>query len=253
MRVRCCTIAAAMPRLSINPVLTPARRRGHEILDNPSINPALAVRSLRDVALANALFGGRRAIVRELRALFAGPERDASLTLVDVGTGVGDIPAAAQRLARRCSCALTTIGVELDVHLARAAMRCCTRTVAANALSLPFATGSIDIITCSQVLHHFEDDDAVQLLRECARVSRRVVVIGDLRRSWLAVAGLWTTSFLLGFHPVSRHDGVVSILRGFTRDELASLIEKATGARAVVRHSLGWRVTATWTTSPNFI
>lgn len=253
MRVRCCTIAAGTPHLSVNVMLTPARRRGHEILDNPSSNPALAARSLRDVALANALFGGRRAIVRELRALFAAPVRDTALTLVDVGTGIGDIPAAAQRLAHQRSCALTTIGVELDLHLARAARSRCTRTVAASALSLPFDTGSIDIVTCSQVLHHFEDDDALQLLRECTRIARHIVVIGELRRSWLAVAGLWTTSFLLGFHPVSRHDGVVSILRGFTRDELAALIERATGARAAVRHALGWRVTATWTPSPNSI
>ena len=227
-------------------MFTPTRRRGHEILDDPSINPALAARSLRDVALANMLFGGRRAIVRELRALFATSSRPASLTLVDVGTGLGDIPAAAQRVARERSCALTTIGVELDLSLATAAKRACTCAVAASAMSLPFANGSVDIVTCSQVLHHFDGDEAVQLLRECARVARRVVVIGELRRSWLAVAGLWTTSFVLGFHPVSRHDGVVSILRGYTREELAALIERATGARAVVRHALGWRVTATW-------
>lgn len=234
-------------------MLTPIRRRGHEILDDPSTNPALAVRSLRDVALANMLFGGRRAIVRELKGLFAAPSPRTPLTLVDVGTGLGDIPAAACRAARARSCALTTIGVELELTLAVAAQSRCTRVVAASAMSLPFATGSVDVVTCSQVLHHFDDMEAEQLLRECTRVARRMVVVGDLRRSWLAVAGLWTTSFVLGFHPVSRHDGIVSILRGYTRDELAALIERATGARAVVRHALGWRVTATWSTTTSTV
>ena len=42
-------------------MLTPARRRGVEILDDPAQDPKLAVRSLRDVALANRLFGGHSA------------------------------------------------------------------------------------------------------------------------------------------------------------------------------------------------
>ncbi|MEQ1691174.1 MAG: methyltransferase domain-containing protein [Gemmatimonas sp.] len=225
---------------------TPARRRGHEILDDPSTDPVLAERSLHDVALANRLFGGRHAILRELRAVMAPLSKGTSLQLLDVGTGLGDIPAAARRVAAGRDHQLTTIGLELEPALARAAHRVCTHAVAADALSLPFATASIDIVTCSQVLHHFEDPAAERLLRECTRVARRAVIIGDLRRSWLAVAGLWSTSFLLGFHPVSRHDGVVSILRGFTRSELAAMVARATGRRPTVRHALGWRVTATW-------
>ena len=237
-------------------LLTPARRRGHEILDDPSIDPALAERSLHDVAMANRFFGGRRAILREVRALLDAsgreparkPGGDDTLTLLDIGTGLGDIPAAAQRMAAARRRPMTTIGLELEPLLARAAQRACTSAVAADAMQLPFADASIDIVTCSQVLHHFENADAERLLRECSRVARHAVVIGDLRRSWLAVAGLWTSSFALGFHPVSRHDGVVSILRGFTLSELFALVERATGRRPSVRHALGWRVTATWRT-----
>lgn len=228
----------------------PARRRGHEILDDPSHDPALALRSLHDVALANRLFGGQRAVLRELRGLFAATPAGHPLRLLDIGTGLGDIPAAAERMAGRRGQHLETIGMELTPALALAARRVCGHAVAADALRLPFGDDSVDIVTCSQVLHHFEDPAAEQLLRECTRVARRAVVIGDLRRSWVAVAGLWTSSFALGFHPVSRHDGVVSILRGFTRADLAALVERATGRRAHVRHALGWRVTATWAPHP---
>jgi SAM-dependent methyltransferase len=226
--------------------LTPARRRGHEILDDPSVDPALARRSLHDVALANRLFGGRRAILREVRALMRALPSGRPIRLLDIGTGLGDIPSAASRLAAGTDRRLETIGLELEPLLASEAQKVCDMAVAADALALPFADGSIDIVTCSQVLHHFEDDAAQRLLRECTRVARCGVVIGDLRRSWFAVAGLWLSSFALGFHPVSRHDGVVSILRGFTRRDLTLLVEGATGLRPVVRHALGWRVTATW-------
>jgi ubiquinone/menaquinone biosynthesis C-methylase UbiE len=145
---------------------------------------------------------------------------------------------------------LTTIGLELAPALARAAAPACTWTVAGDALQLPFADASIDIVTCSQVLHHFDDETAQRLLRECTRVAREAVVVADLRRSWLAVGGLWISSFALGFHPVSRNDGIVSILRGYTARELRALISRAIGHPPTVRHSLGWRVTAVWPGNP---
>ena len=111
------------------------------------------------------------------------------------------------------------------------------------------ADASVDIVTCSQVLHHFDGEQAERLLRECTRVARRAVIVADLRRNWLAVAGLWAGSFLLRFHPVSRHDGMLSVLRGYTDGELRALVHRATGCvpRFVV---LGFRLSATWHPRP---
>ena len=39
-------------------LITPPRRRSFEYLDAPNVDPKLVRRSLADVALANALFGG---------------------------------------------------------------------------------------------------------------------------------------------------------------------------------------------------
>jgi hypothetical protein len=72
------------------------------------------------------------------------------------------------------------------------------------------------------------------------------VIVSDLRRSWLAAAGIWLASFPLRFHPVSRHDGVVSVLRGFTPEELRELVRNATGQSPVTRRRLGYRTTASW-------
>ena len=212
------------------------------------------MRSLRDVALANRLFGGRRAVLVEVRRVLRGAhatpahtnDSTGPLTLLDIGAGLGDIPRAAQRMAAHTRQPLTTIGVELVPALARAAGAACTHALAADAMALPFPDSSIDIVTCSQVLHHFHGAEADRLLQECTRVAKSAVIIGDLRRSWLAVAGLWAASFLLGFHPVSRHDGVVSIRRGFTPDELQALVARATGCVVHTRRAPGFRVVAVW-------
>ena len=108
------------------------------------------------------------------------------------------------------------------------------------------------MVVASQVAHHFEGERLTRLLAELDRVARRLVVVGDLRRSYAAAGGFWAASRLLGFHPVTRHDGVVSVFRGFTAGELAAHVRAAApGARdLVVRRRLGWRVVASWRPGP---
>jgi len=229
-------------------LLTPPRRRGVEILDEPDVDPRLVTRSLADVALANTLFGGTRAVIRELRRVL--PRLPDGATLLDVGTGVGDIPARASAAAARRGVRLTTIGVDAAPELAAESRGRTAASVCGDARALPFPTASIDVVTCSQVLHHFEDADARLVLREMDRVARVRAIVSDLRRSWLAAAGIWLASYPLGFHPVSRHDGVVSVMRGFTADELAAIVGGAVGRAPEVRRYLGWRLTASWEPAP---
>ena len=225
-------------------LLTPPRRRGVEILDSPDVDPAIVTRSLADVARANALFGGISSAVDEIRDALRELPRDA--TLLDVGTGLGDIPCRARDFARKNGIELTTIGLDSACELATASRSSVTFSVCADALRLPFADNSVDIVMCSQVLHHFSGKDALKLLREMDRVARSRVIVSDLRRSWLAAAGLWIVSFPLGFHAVSRHDGVVSVLRGFTTNELVDTVHEAVARRPRAHRRRGFRVTTSW-------
>jgi 2-polyprenyl-3-methyl-5-hydroxy-6-metoxy-1,4-benzoquinol methylase len=227
-------------------LLTPRRRRGIEYLDDPAVDARVVRRSLDDVARSNALFGGTRAVLAELQLALRDIQRPI-VTLLDVGTGAGDIPSRARAVAARMGIELVTIGIDGCEALARAAKSASLPMVRATALSLPVADHSVDIALCSQVLHHFEHQDAIALLRELNRVARHRVIVSDLRRSWLAAAGIWLASFPLRFHPVSRHDGVVSVLRGFTGDELRHLVRAAVHQTPSVRNHLGFRTTAAWT------
>lgn len=224
-------------------MLTPARHRDVEILDDPSVDADVRRQSIADVTRSNRWLGGRRAAVLELREAVRGLR---TATLVDVGTGLADIPARARRDAARDGTTLTVIGVDEAHTLLAAARDRVDAGVCANALALPFRDQSIDIVMCSQLLHHFADDDAERLLREMHRVACRAVIVSDLRRSWFAAVGFWLVSFPLLFHRVTRHDGVVSVLRGFTRADLERLVHRATGTRPRVRRRLGFRLTARW-------
>jgi hypothetical protein len=230
----------------VSPLLAGRRRRGVEYLDDPACNPDIRARSLADVARANRWFGGTRAAIAELTpALRVLRGRDRPVTLLDVGTGLGDIPARLRETATGTPFA--TIGLDAAPSVATASQGSVDHAVVGDALALPVADDGVDVVLCSQLLHHFEHADAVRLLRELDRVARERVVVSDLHRSPVAAAGLWLASFPMRFHRVSRHDGVVSILRGFTPGELTELVHEAVGTHPVVRRRLGWRVTASWT------
>ncbi|MCC7003047.1 MAG: methyltransferase domain-containing protein [Gemmatimonadaceae bacterium] len=224
-------------------ILAPQRRRGVD-LHRSDVDPTLVERRLRDVAQANAWFGGTRAVLACLGPVFRTRRR--WMTLLDVGIGAGDIPERARVFAARRDVALETLGLEHTVAIASRAAWPAGQVCVGDALALPFKDQSIDIVICSEVLHHFDDADAVVLLRELDRVARSLVIVADLRRSWFAVIGVWLASFPLGFHPASRHAGVRSVLRGYRRGELAALVTRATGVVPHAVDRLGFRVTASW-------
>ncbi|MBI3789540.1 MAG: methyltransferase domain-containing protein [Gemmatimonadetes bacterium] len=229
--------------------LVPARRRGIEHLDDPrAIAPELVLAELRDVARANRLFGGTSAVVTELLDLL--DSGAVVRTLLDVGTGIGDIPCAARRAAAARGLALEVMGIELSEPAARAARDSAGAAAVADAFRLPFADRSVDVVTCSQVLHHFDADAGARLLRELDRVARVRVIVSEIRRSWLAAAGVWLASFPLGFHANSRRDGVTSVMRGFTAAELDALARGAVARVPMARKRAGFRVTVHWAPAP---
>ena len=225
-------------------MLTPARRRGVEFLDDPNIDPDTRYRAQADVARSNRLLGGLRAAIAEIQDVIE--EIGGSPTLLDVGTGLADIPERATATARRAGIALTTIGVDEATSLVVAARGCVTHAVCASAFALPFRDHSIDIVMCSQLLHHFDWTDGERVVRELNRVASHAVIVSDLRRSWIAAAGFWIVCIVLGFHPITRHDGVLSVLRGFTAAELGRVVRSSIGVAPSVRRRLGYRLTARW-------
>ena len=226
---------------------TPARRRGVEVMDDPATPAELRDRGMAELLRSNRLFGGTRSALLAMRSVI--PRLPPSATILDVGTGLADIPERIQREARQAGVTLHALGLDVSETLMRAVKGRLAGVVVGHALCLPLADRSVDVVTCSQVLHHFDDDNARRVVAELHRVSRGWVIVSDLRRSWLAAGGFWLASVALRFHSVTRHDGVASVLRGFTPSELASLVSDAVGVRPAIRGRAFWRLSATWSRS----
>ncbi|UCF40757.1 MAG: methyltransferase domain-containing protein [Gemmatimonadota bacterium] len=216
---------------------------GVEALDTPHCVPEITRATLSDIARANTLFGGRSAVAWGVDRLLEGTAAEVH-TLLDVGAGMGDVAGWLERRRHRGP-ALRAFALDWHLEAARMCRERGLASVQGDAFRLPLADRSIDVVVASQLLHHFNRAAAAQLARELTRVARVGVVVGDLRRARVAVAGIWLAALALRFHAVSRRDGVTSVRRGYTARELEELLHDA-GIAAAVTERPGFRVVATW-------
>lgn len=221
---------------------------GQELLDDLTAPPAQVRESLRNIARANRWFGGLAAVRWGLEQLLSG-RRPASLSLLDIGTGQGDVPLALERVLARRGTRLRAVGLERHPVAARAARGEGLPTILGDGRRLPLRDRSVDVVVVSQVAHHLTADGVSELAREASRVAATGVVLADLRPSATAAWGFRLASRVLGFDRSTRADGVLSLARGFRRPALAELLGRA-GAAARVAHRPGARIVAWWRVAP---
>ena len=218
---------------------------GAELLDDPSADPAAVAESLRNISRANRWFGGAAAVRFGLARTLVGVPRGTTLSLLDLGTGLGDLPGVAVRWAAARGIRLVAVGLELNPVAAALATSAGVPTALACAGAPPVRDKSVDVVLVSQVAHHLTEESVVHLLQTCDRLARRAAIVADLRRSPIARAGYWCGARLLGFDAVTVADGMTSIRRGFNRGEMSSLMARA-GVNGRVDLRPGFRLVATW-------
>jgi SAM-dependent methyltransferase len=201
-----------------------------EQMDQPGVDPAELHRTLEDLARINRTFGGTRAVLRHLDGLCRG--RRTPLRLLDVGAGYGDISRAVVRWGRDRGLIVEIAALEPHPVIRGLAARACAgypeiHVQDGNGLALPFPDGGVDVAFASQVLHHLEGDEPVRFLAELYRVARCGVVVSDLRRGAWPVLLTRATLQTMPCSRLIRHDGPMSIRRGFIPQELLDLATTA--------------------------
>jgi SAM-dependent methyltransferase len=173
-----------------------------------------------------------------MRPHFEAAARTSLPRFLDVGCGSGDLLAWV-----RAHCGpLVPVGVDLKpLHLRQAPAG--VYRVAADARTLPFPSNSFDVVTSSLFLHHFNAGEVAAVLRELFRLTRRVLVVNDLRRARVPYA-FGRVAFPVIFRSrVSVADGLLSIRRAFTAAELAAAFDEA-GIRARISQTWPYRLLA---------
>jgi len=199
-----------------------------EMMDRPQpVSPELE-RDLERLRQLNRWFGSHRLVSTfMLRWILPG----AQMRAVDLATGSGDIPRLLVDHARKIGAQIEIDAVDrqpatLEIARSLSAEYPEISYHAANILEWDCAQG-YDIALCSLALHHFSDDDAVKLLRRCRELSKRFVLVSDLRRGFLLQAGVYMLTALIFREPMTRFDARLSAKRAFSFSEMRDLAVRA--------------------------
>jgi 2-polyprenyl-3-methyl-5-hydroxy-6-metoxy-1,4-benzoquinol methylase len=199
-----------------------------ELMDRPQPVSAELERDLDNLRKLNRWFGSYSLIKFFLRRWL---KPGARLRILDLATGSGDIPRLIADYAH-------DIGAEVRIDALDqqpATLQIATKLSAAYP-SISFIEGNIlewgapdtyDIVLCTLALHHFSEDDAVQVLHQCAELSRRFVLVSDLRRGWVGTIGVHFLTATLFREPMTKFDGRLSMARSFSSSELSELATRA--------------------------
>jgi 2-polyprenyl-3-methyl-5-hydroxy-6-metoxy-1,4-benzoquinol methylase len=196
-----------------------------EILDLETPPREVFLKVMRRLAWQNWVTGHNEQLYRRVRVLCS--ERS-PVTIVDVGTGLGDIPVY---LARRFVVGGTQahiIGVDMNaevIELAKTETVLDTITFVSGRLEdLP---GTYDVVVAAQMIHHLTPDEVVAFLRAAYAKANCGLVVSDFVRSRWAYILVKMFMYLTFADRINRNDGPLSVLRAYTLPELRAMLDKA--------------------------
>lgn len=205
-----------------------------ELLDTDSGTPAEIATALSDLRNINQWFGGVNT-TQSMMAEVAHKTGDSSLSLLEVAAGAGYVPLSASARLRQS-------GLKLQVTLLDRALSHLNKNgnsaVAGDALALPFANESFDVVSCCLFVHHLESQEVIQFVDEGLRVCRVAVIVNDVVRDPIHLALVYL-SLPLYRSRFTHHDAPASVRRAYTVAEMHQMLGQTAAAKVdVERHRL---------------
>lgn len=198
-----------------------------ELMDRPQpVTPELAI-DLRNLRQLNRYFGSYALISRFLRRWINPGD---NLRVLDLATGSGDIPRLVVDYARKRRAAVSVHAIDQQastLEIARSLSRRYPEIEYLQGDALSFDAEPYHLVLCSLALHHFAEDAAVRVLQRCRALSKRYVLVSDLRRGPLATVGVYLLTAVFFREPMTRVDARLSAARAFSFAELAALARRA--------------------------
>ena len=229
-------------------------RRSHEkeMMDFPDNPKEVLAGDLRNLRTLNRYLGGYRSVMRGLDRL-VGAGKLNRFSLLDVGTGSGDIPARITNWAQQRGIKASIVALEPEPVTARIAGIFTKRqlnlnppflpllqrgkegdfrrreitVVRGDGMAPPFRAGSFDFVLASQLLHHFSEEKIVAQLRAWSRLARRAIIVSDLVRHPIAYYGIRLVTKLFTRNVMTLTDAPLSVQRAFTMAEWHELFRRA--------------------------
>lgn len=198
------------------------RASAAELMDDFSIGGSELREALRQLRLLNRIFVAAAPTLHGVKQLWEKADRPRSLSILDIGAGSGDVN-------RELLSWADEQGIQLAIRLVDLTEEACeearlffqneprVQVRQGNLFALP--EGSADIVTGTQFLHHFDEEELPVAVASMLKASRLGIVINDIHRHWIAWAAVWLTTRMISSNRYILNDGPLSVAKGFRADD----------------------------------
>lgn len=216
-----------------------------ELMDDAALDPGILEAVLKDVSFANKVLGGNRITEKAVTKILR-EHPGYNFRILDVGCGDGTMLRKLALLCRRHRFNADFIGLDLSepaITLARQQSEEYPEIeyFAGDLMQANPQKISCDIALCTLTLHHIPTTQVPVFLQHLAKTARMAIVVNDLQRSRLAYYLFKVFSSIFIKTKVARHDGLVSIKRGFRRKELRQFSNQIPGYHYMINWKWAFR------------
>ncbi|MFQ5930588.1 MAG: methyltransferase domain-containing protein [Acidobacteriota bacterium] len=222
-----------------------------EIIDDPNrLSHAEWMVTLRELRMVNRWLGGTSAILGALKPLVQEiaqrEEGKKAVEVVDFGSGSADIAAALVRWARRKGYPIRVLAVDFNSLVCEIAQQQSRRfpeitILQGDVRKPPLREVGCDLVLCSAFLHHFTNQEISKILGDLRLRTRVGILISDLHRHPLAYFGIRLFLALFSRSEAVRRDGPLSVLKGFGRHDIRTILDSAAIAQSKVKWCWAFR------------
>lgn len=210
------------------------------MMDSEDIPSSLLHKNLRELDILNRHMGGHATSMQGIKQLII--DRQRIYHIADLGCGSGDVLKYIADWARLNSYNVQLTGVDKNPDAIDYLAHNCSaypeiKGVVSDYKDFLKAAKDIDIVHCALFCHHLQRNELIELFSGLKQYTRLGFVINDLQRNPMAYYGVWVMTRLLNGSALSRHDGPLSVLRAFTRNELQELLQAA----GIKKYLIRWR------------
>ncbi len=218
-----------------------------EIMDDLNCHGNVVDQTLRELDFINQWLGGNTVTLQPLKEIVKASSPDQPLTIVDLGCGSGEMLKLIAKQKSFEKYSLNLIGIDANPNIIVFAKQHTSDTAGitvttSNIFSAEFKSQSFDIVLATLFLHHFSEKELVSLLKILKGNTRKAIIINDLNRHPLAYYSIKVLTSLFSRSAMVRYDAPLSVARGFRKNELITILEKA----GISNYRLSWRWAFRW-------
>ncbi|KAF2336644.1 methyltransferase domain-containing protein [Flavobacterium ginsenosidimutans] len=223
-------------------VNTKYRTEEIEIMDDFSLQSEELIGALDQIASINQLLGGNKLTLHGIKELLKKTDTSQTITIADIGCGNGDMLRMLAKYGKKRNLKFKLIGIDANAFTIDYA-----KNLSKDFPNIEYSCMDIftedfnqlkyDIVLCTLTLHHFTTNQIAELIHILNQNASIGIVVNDLHRSKIAYRLFELISVVFNLNAMSRNDGLISILKGFKKNELEHFSEKLN----LKNYSINWK------------